>query len=219
MNQIVMPMRKLSSLRFAPFCAVALAVASAVASCSPRQSSTAANAQPPLSEGQLYGSTIGGAFELTGTDGETVRWTDFDGKWRMVYFGYAYCPDVCPPDMTRMIKGYNAFAAENPGLAGDVVPIFISIDPERDTPEVVGQFANAFSDKLVGLTGTQEQVDKAADAFVVYRKKGAVNEEGGYLMGHSNLAYLMGRDGEPVALLSVDKSGEAVAQELATWVR
>ena len=194
-------------------------MASAVASCGPGQSSSAINAQPPLSEGQIYGSTIGGAFELTGTDGETVRWTDFDGKWRMVYFGYAYCPDVCPFDVQRMVLGYNAFAAENPRLAEDVVPIFITIDPERDTPQVIADFTENFSDDLVGLTGTQEQIDVAADAFAVYRRKGEVSESGGYLMDHTNIGYLMARDGEPVALLSVDKSGEAVAQELATWVR
>ena len=183
----------------------------ALAACGP--------SQPPLSEGAIYGSTIGGDFELVGTDGETVRWEDFDGKWRMVYFGYAYCPDVCPFDVQRMIQGYNAFAAENPSLAEDVVPIFITVDPERDTPEVVAAFVGNFSDKLVGLTGSPEQISQAANAFAVQAYKLEENEEGGYLMQHSNLGYLMGRDGKPVALLSVDVSGEKVAQELATWVR
>ena len=201
-------MRKFFPLRLA----CVLAATLALASCSGTD-------QPPLEEGAIYGSTIGGAFELVNTKGETVRWSDFDGKWRMVYFGYAYCPDVCPFDVQRMTQGYNAFAAKNPALADDVVPIFITIDPQRDTPEVIGQFAGNMSDKLVGLTGTQEQVDKAADAFAVYRKKGTVNEEGGYLMDHTNIGYLMGRDGAPIALLPVDVSGDAVAQELQKWVR
>lgn len=202
-----MPIRKSRLFR----CAATAVAALVLASCGP--------SQPPLEQGSLYGADIGGAFELVDTAGNTVRWSDFDGKWRMVYFGYAYCPDVCPFDVQRMIQGYNAFAAQNPALAEDLVPIFITVDPERDTPEVVGRFVENFSDKLVGLTGTQEQVDTAADAFAVYRVKGEVTEEGGYLMDHSNIGYLMGPDGEPVALLPVDTSGEAVAKELATWVR
>lgn len=175
--------------------------------------------QPPLSEGALYGSTIGGPFELIDTAGLPVQSSDFDGKWRMVYFGYAYCPDVCPFDVQRMIQGYNTFAAANPSLADDVVPIFITIDPERDTPQVIAQFINGFSDRLVGLTGTPEQIAAAANDYSVYFRKGTVTEEGGYLMDHSNIGYLMGREGEPVALLPVDTSGEAVAAELAKWVR
>lgn len=167
----------------------------------------------------MYGSNIGGAFELVNSAGETVRDSDFAGKWRMVYFGYAYCPDVCPFDMQRMVAGYNQFAEEHPDLADSVQPIFITVDPERDTPEVVGEFTANFSDKLIGLTGTPEQVETAAKAYSVYYNKGEVNENGGYLMDHSNAAYLMDRDGNPVALLSVDNSGEAVAAELAQWVR
>ena len=202
-----MPIANASLFRLPALVAAVLALAA----CGP--------SQPPLSQGAISGSTIGGDFELVGTDGETVRWEDFDGKWRMVYFGYAYCPDVCPFDVQRMIQGYNAFAAENPSLAEDVVPIFITVDPERDTPEVVAAFVGNFSDKLVGLTGSPEQISQAANAFAVQAYKLEENEEGGYLMQHSNLGYLMGRDGKPVALLSVDVSGEKVAQELATWVR
>ena len=176
-------------------------------------------AQPPLSEGALYGSTIGGAFELVNAQGQTVKSSDFDGKWRMVYFGYAYCPDVCPFDVQRMAQGYNLFAQEHPELAEDVQPIFITIDPERDTPAVVGEFTANFSDKLIGLTGTPEQIAQAAEAYSVFYSKGDANAEGGYLMDHSNAGYLMDREGNPVALLSVDSSAQEVAAELATWVR
>ena len=94
----------------------------------------------------------------------------------------------------------------------------MTIDPERDTPAVVGEFAAAFSDDLVGLTGTPEQVAAAARAFAVYYEKGDVSEGGGYLMDHSRAAYLMGREGEPIALLPVDKSADEVAAELERWV-
>ena len=164
------------------------------------------------------GAAIGGPFELVDSKGETVRWSDFDGKYRMIYFGYAYCPDVCPLDVQRMMQGYNRFRQAEPALAAQVQPLFVTVDPERDTPEVVGEFAAAFSDDLVGLTGTPAQIAAAAKAFAVYYEKGETSEAGGYLMDHSRAAYLMGRNGEPIALLPVEKSGEAVAAELERWV-
>lgn len=170
-------------------------------------------APPPLA-----GAAIGGPFELVNSAGETVRWEDFDGQYRMVYFGYAYCPDVCPYDVQRMMQGYNSFAQQEPELAAEVQPIFITIDPARDTPAVVDEFTAAFSDRLLGLTGTPEQVDAAAKAFSVYYQKGEVTESGGYLMDHSRAAFLMGRDGEPIALLPVDSGAEPVAAELEKWV-
>ncbi len=169
-------------------------------------------------EAPLAGAKIGGDFELVNSKGETVRWADFNGKYRMIYFGYAYCPDICPFDMQRMMAGYNKFAEAEPELAAQVQPIFVTIDPERDTPAVIGEFTSAFSDKLMGLTGTPEQVATAAKAFAVYYKKGEVNSEGGYLMDHSKAAFLMGRQGEPIAMIPVDLGGEQVAAELEKWV-
>ncbi|MEO0061841.1 MAG: hypothetical protein RLZZ08_401 [Pseudomonadota bacterium] len=173
-----------------------------------------APADPP----PLAGAAIGGPFELTDAHGKTVRWSDFDGKYRIVYFGYTYCPDVCPLDAQHMMQGYNAFAADHADLAAQIVPMFITVDPERDTPKVIGEFTSAFSDKLLGLTGTPAQIAAAAKAFAVYYNKGPVNAEGGYLMDHSRAAFLMGRKGEPIATLPVDQDGKAVAAELAKWV-
>jgi protein SCO1/2 len=169
--------------------------------------------QPPLA-----GAAIGGPFTLTDSKGQTVRWSDFEGRYRIVYFGYAYCPDVCPLDVQRMMQGYALFAKESPELARQVQPIFISIDPERDTPQVVGEFTSAFSKDLLGLTGTPDQVAQAAKAFAAYYAKGtSAPGGGGYLMDHSRAAYLMGRKGEPIALLPVDAGPPAVAAELARW--
>jgi len=172
----------------------------------------------PAVEPPLAGAAIGGPFELVGKDGQTVRWDDFDGKYRIVYFGYAYCPDVCPLDVQHMMQGFAKFAEAEPKLAAQVQPIFITIDPARDTPAKVGEFSAAFSDKLIGLTGTAEQIDAAAKAFGVYYAKG--QDAGGdrYLMDHSRSTYLMGRDGEPIALLPVDEGADKVAAELERWV-
>ena len=169
-------------------------------------------------EAPLAGAAIGGPFELVNSAGETVRWSDFDGRYRMVYFGYAFCPDICPTDVQRMMQGYNRFKAQQPALAADVQPLFITIDPARDTPQVVEEFTSAFSDDLLGLTGTQAQVDQAVKAFAAYAQKGEEQPGGGYLMDHSRGAYLMGRQGEPIALLPVDQGADAVAAELDQWV-
>lgn len=174
---------------------------------------------PAGEEPPLAGAAIGGPFELVNSEGETVRWEDFEGKYRMVYFGYAYCPDVCPVDVAQMMRGYKRLKEENPDLAAEIQPLFITIDPERDTPEVVGEFTSAFSDDLIGLTGSPEQVDQAAKAFAVYYQRGEGTEDN-YLMDHSRAAYLMGPQGEPIATLPIDvvDKGEAVAAELEKWV-
>lgn len=171
-----------------------------------------------MSQAPLAGADIGGEFELIDKDGKTVRWSDFDGEYRTVYFGYTYCPDVCPVDVQRLARGLAMFAEEEPELAARIQPIFITIDPKRDTPEVVGQFTGAFSDRMIGLTGTEEQIKQAADTFRVFYARGVGPDEG-YLMDHSNIAYLFGPDGEPIATLPTDRGAAAVAEELAKWVR
>lgn len=204
MNRIVMPASRFAAILFA------LALPGlTLAACN------AAPAEPP----PLEGAAIGGPFELVDKTGKTVRWEDFAGKWRMVYFGYTWCPDVCPFDVNRMMAGFDEWAQANPELADDVQPIFISIDPERDTPAKVGEYTANFSPRLLGLTGTAEQVRGAADAFAAYYEKGEVRPDGSYLMDHSRAGYLLDRDGKPIALLPVEESAEGVAAELAKWVR
>ncbi len=172
----------------------------------------------PAESPPLAGAAIGGPFTLLDKAGNTVRWQDFEGRYRIVYFGYAFCPDACPMDVGVMMRGFAAFEKTHPALAQAVQPIFISIDPARDTPAVVGEFTAAFSPRLLGLTGSAEAVDQAAKAFRAYYAKGKATS-GGYLMDHSRIAYLMGRSGEPIAMLPVDKGADAVAAELARWVR
>ena len=170
--------------------------------------------RPPLA-----GADIGGPFTLVDKTGRTVRWADFEGEWRIVYFGYTFCPDACPLDMQALMKGFNQFAKAEPAQAKRVQPIFITIDPARDTPKVVGEWTAAFSPRLLGLTGTPAQVKQAADAFAAYYKKGESTPGGGYLMDHTRIAYLMDEQGKPVAMLPVDQGPEAVAAELEKWVK
>lgn len=177
-------------------------------------SGPAAVEKPPLE-----GAAIGGPFTLVDKAGRQIRWSDFAGKYRIVYFGYTFCPDACPMDVSTTIRGFNLFAKDHPALAAQVQPIFVSIDPARDTPARVGEFAAAFSPHLLGLTGTPEQVAAAAKAFAVPYAKGK-ETSGGYLMDHGRIAFLMDRQGKPLAMLPAEKQDAgAVAAELAKWVK
>jgi len=122
--------------------------------------------------------------------------------------------------MTHLMQGFGKFKQDHPRLAAQVVPMFISVDPQRDTPARVGEFTHAFSDDLLGLTGSPEQVAQAAKAFLVTVQKTEPNSAGGYLVNHTTLAYLMGRKGEPIALVPVDANdqGASVKASLEKWV-
>ncbi len=173
----------------------------------------------PMPAPPLYDSAVVGGFDLVDIQGKQVRDSDFAGKYQMIYFGYAYCPDVCPFDVQRMMQGYNLFTADHPDLAGQIQPIFITVDPDRDTPDVVAEFTANFSEDLIGLTGSAEAIEAAAANYFAYYEKLEENSEGGYLMDHSRSGYLVDREGQPMALLSVEDSAQVVATELETWVR
>lgn len=196
-----------------PIFTLALA-AFALSACSP----TDRNAEPKVTGALLDGAAIGGPFTLIDKDGKRVSWDQFKGKYRIVYFGYTFCPDACPMDLSVLIRGFTEFAKDHPQQAAEVQPIFITIDPARDTPARVGEFTAAFSPKLIGLTGTQAEVDVAVKAFKAVAARGA-DTPGGYLMDHSRMAYLMGKNGEPIAALPVDKDPATVAADLAALVK
>ncbi len=178
-----------------------------------------AETAPPMEQAPLAGARIGGPFTLTGEDGKTYEWSDFDGKYRIVYFGYTYCPDICPTEMQRAMSGLKSFAKTHPELAEEIQPIFVTVDPDRDTLEALNQFTDAFHPRLLGLTGTKEQIEAAAKAFAVPFSKGETQPGGGYLVNHGSYVYLFGPDGDPIATLPVDEGADAVATELARWVR
>ena len=178
------------------------------------QGAAAGGDAPPLA-----GSGIGGSFALVDQDGRQVTDRSFDGKWRLIYFGYTFCPDVCPTDMQRLTQGFRAFEATNAARAAQVQPIFVTIDPARDTVPVVKQFVSAFHPRFVGLTGTQPQVDAALKAFRVYAVKAGPADAKDYLMDHSAIAYLIDPKGQPVSFLSQGSTPQDVAAELSKWVR
>jgi protein SCO1 len=173
----------------------------------------------PVPQGNLAGSSLGGPFTLVNQDGRAVSDQEFSGRWRLIYFGYGFCPDVCPTDLALLGRGLKAFETADPVRAAKVVPIFITIDPKRDTPEVLKPFVAAFHPRLIGLTGSQAQIDVATKAFGVYAKPMATSDPDNYLMDHSAMVYLFGPEGQPIAFLPHDGlSAQAISQLLATHV-
>lgn len=190
--------------------ALALATALPLAACG----DAGAPEQPPLA-----GARIGGPFALTDQDGKTVRDSDFAGRYRIVYFGYTYCPDVCPTDMAKIGQAMKLLDKEAPRTSAKVVPIFITVDPERDTPAAVKQFVANFHPRVVGLTGTPQAIAQAAKSYAVYYKKQPAGPGGGYLVDHLAVAFLMGPNGEPIASLPIDQDAKAIAEQVKHWVR
>ncbi len=184
-------------------------------------------AQPPLSSAPLAGAAIGGDFLLTDQDGKKRSFKEFDRSYRIVYFGYTNCPDICTPDMQNLMAGLKAFEKDSPALAAKIQPIFITVDPARDTPDVLKQFVSAFHPRAIGLTGSDLEIADATKKFAVYSSRIEGSSAETYLMSHSQTPYLMGPDGKPLAILPADQpktdanegAPDMVEAELAKWVR
>ena len=171
------------------FTFVTLLVALALGACS------SPSAPPPLE-----GASMGGPFTLTDQNGRRVSDRDFAGKYRLVYFGYTFCPDVCPIDMQVIGAGLRRFEAEDADRANRVQPIFISVDPARDTPARMRAFLADYHPSFVGLTGTQAQVDSAKANFRVFAtRKPDAEAPGGYVVPHTAITYLLDREGRYLA--------------------
>lgn len=155
---------------------------------------------------------IGGPFTLTDHTGRAVTEQDFRGKAMLIFFGYTYCPDVCPTSLTEISAAMDKLGP----LADKVVPILVSVDPERDTPGVLKDYVAHFHPSIVGLTGTPEQIKQAAKVYRVYFAK--VPDKGGdkdaYLMDHSSVIYLMGPDGKFLAHFSTQTDAETMAAKI-----
>lgn len=179
----------------------------------------AACTNPTAVDPPLKGATIGGPFSLTDGDGKTVTDRSFAGKYRIMYFGYTYCPDVCPTTAQTIGAAMRDLDKNDPALAAKVVPVFVTVDPERDGPAEVKQFVTAFYPRFVGLTGSVAAIAAMKKTYGVFSEKGKPTENGGYLVEHSNATYLMDADNKPLALLPTDQGTEATANEIKRWVK
>jgi protein SCO1 len=155
--------------------------------------------------------TIGGPFTLSTPDGATVTDRTYRGKWLLVYFGYTSCPDSCP---TMLLDIATALKELGPDAA-KVQPLFITVDPQRDTPQVMQQYTQSFDPQILGLVGTPQQIAAAAQEYgVYYIRHGAGPGINDYIIDHSTYLYIMDPDGKFVRAFHGDTSGERIADVL-----
>ncbi|WP_262692210.1 SCO family protein [Kordiimonas aestuarii] len=156
------------------------------------------------------GDRLGGDFTLTSNTGEKVSNRDFRGRYMLIYFGYSFCPDVCPLELAKMTLGLNELEKEGYNTT-PLQPIFISIDPERDTVSALDDYVQDFHPRLVALTGTLEEIQDVAKKYRVYFKKRKQDGVEGYLMDHQSFIFVMGPDGDYVRLFSAKDKPEDIA--------
>ena len=159
----------------------------------------------------LAGVRIGGPFHLVNQSGAPVTDADFRGRWMLVYFGYTFCPDVCPTELQTIAAALHKLGPD----ADKVAPTFVTVDPERDTPAVLAKYVRLFDDRMIGLTGTPAEVADMARAFRVYYAKATVKAGGPYVVDHSSFVYLMDPNGRLAALFNQDTTSD----ELAAGIR
>ena len=160
------------------------------------------------------GVLLGGAFELTDQTGNRVSDAAFRGKYLLIYFGYTFCPDVCPVDLQKI-----SAALDLAGETDAIQPVFVTIDPVRDTVEAMATYTQHFHPSLIGLTGTEDEIAEATGAYRVYYAKAPnTDDPDAYLMNHSSYIYLMDCDGNYIRHFSSDSTAEEIAAALKALI-
>jgi protein SCO1/2 len=156
-------------------------------------------------------AAIGGPFTLVTTGGKAISDQTYRGKWMLIYFGHTFCPDACPTTLTNMSIALQTLRAE----ADPIQPLFITIDPKRDTAAVLGQYLKSFDPRIEGLTGSEEQTKAVVKIYRVYAEPQKAEGDGSYLVDHSSYVYLMDPSGKFVDVIE----GATPPAQMAEWLR
>lgn len=191
---------------------MAMAVVAQRAGADDTRQITAAESMDAVMWGQ---GTIGGPFSLTDHSGKPRTDTDFRGKVLLVYFGFTHCPDICPTDLMAIAGALNTLGSQ----AEQVQALFITLDPQRDTQSLLSTYVDSFHERLVGLTGSETAIRRAAHAYKVYFKKVPGKNDDDYAIDHSAYIYLMDRDGKFAGVFPPSTSPDRIAQILKPMMR
>lgn len=160
------------------------------------------------------GVDIGGPFALIDQHGRTVIDRDFQGRFKIVYFGYTYCPDVCPTELQTIAEALDKLGNK----ADAVAPIFITVDPERDTPKVLAAYLKNFGPRFIGLTGTPEQIAQVAKKYRVYYAKSPGQGPNDYTIDHTGIVYFMGPNGKFLTHFSLNTRPDEMADKIQSYL-
>jgi len=158
-------------------------------------------------------AAIGGPFTLVSTNDGNVTDQTYRGKWLLIFFGYTFCPDACPTALNNISVALEKLGAD----AGKMQPLFVTVDPQRDTREVLAEYLKSFDSRIIGLTGPQDQIDRVVKGYRVYvaSQKSETQSDDNYLVSHSAYIYLMDPQGKFVNVIQSSEGGE----EIAAWLR
>ncbi|CAE7246361.1 SCO1 [Symbiodinium pilosum] len=159
---------------------------------------------------------LGGPFELVDRKGNTVTDKDFLGQYLLIYFGFTFCPDICPQEMEKQTQAVELIEAEFGPIA---TPVFISVDPQRDLPAVVDDYCEEFHPRIVGLTGTSEQIKKVSRAYRVYYNEGLKTDDADYLVDHSIIHYFIGKNGKFLDFFGKNMTAKEMAEKMKMYIR
>ncbi len=161
----------------------------------------------------VVAKNFGGAFTLTNHLGKTVTEKNFDNQYRLIYFGFTYCPAICPTELQRISS-----VLKELGAAGDIIqPIFITVDPERDTITTMKEYVELFHPRLIGLTGTVKQIEVAKKAYKIYAAKAQEEDMNDYTMDHSSFIYFMGPDNSLIRIFKADDTIEEMVKVIQNY--
>lgn len=176
--------------------------------------------QSSVSRGALpiAGLEIGGPFSLTDHTGKDVSEKDYADQYKLIYFGFTYCPAICPTELQKVSRVTKALEKNNPDIAEVFQPLFVTVDPERDTVEVMKDYVGLFHPKLIGLTGTQPQIDFITKAYRIFARKvedpDSDDPAEDYTMDHSSYLYLMGPDNKLLGLYRMEDDADYIYDDI-----